>query len=536
MGVPILQLFGYSVVAFGLYGCDILNNMMLQTFLLDYALLSPTWVGLIGTVSQGVEIVSSILTGKLSDHTKSRYGKRRPWLLGGSILTSGAILCLFIIVPHKWSEAAKVIYYMGIVLWYSTVFPATTIPHQTLGAEIASDYDKRLRYGTWAMAMTFAGQLCLIVFLFLLFTFKVDEVVGGNVWLVLAAFPALTTLVFGIVSFCTIENSIDKEKSGTNIARNTCLKSIKIFSIPSFIITVLIFALVNQISSICLSLLPLYIKHTVGFGLDTFSQLAIVMSGSTVLTIYALHFFGRYFEKNTLLNFGCILGCIAYLGFFFIPGEEETTQLWTRYWVFPLSALAGVASAITYSLPGTMMADVTDVAFLRFKSKQEGFMFSVMETIQSIIQAVAGFLIGLRLDAVGYVSTGEQPAQVKLELRFLFCTIPIAVYLVVWLLGVCYPITRKRHCKILEDIRQLDDVDLTDDTGFFALSPVSIVGNLDYFDDDEIMRLKKSKYNLIQHQSSRNLQALPPTEDNHENTAIYEEKIESDDDNEENNQ
>lgn len=50
-----------------------------------------------------------------------------------------------------------------------------------------------------------------------------------------------------------------------------------------------------------------------------------------------------------------------------------------------------------------MMADVTDVALLRYKAKQEGIMFSSMETFQSIIQALVGFLVFWRLDNIGMV-------------------------------------------------------------------------------------------------------------------------------------
>jgi len=164
-------------------GCDMLNNMMLQTFLLDYALLSATAVGGIGTLSQIVEIVFSILIGKFSDKTKSKFGRRRPWILAGSILTSGAIVCLFYIVPDDWSENARIGYYVGIMIWFSITFPATTIPYETLGAELSADFNDRSDLTTWATAMSNGGQLLVIVFLFLLFTFKVMlfwEIVCGS--------------------------------------------------------------------------------------------------------------------------------------------------------------------------------------------------------------------------------------------------------------------------------------------------------------------------------------------------------------------
>jgi len=206
-------------------------------------------------------------------------------------------------------------------------------------------------------------------------------------------------------------------------------------------------------------------------------------------------------KKKTILNFGCILGIIAYLGFFFVPGSDETTHTWTRYWIFPLAGLSGVSGAITFTLPGNMMADVTDEAFFRFHSRQEGFMFSMMETIQSVIQAVGGILIGLRLDAVGYAESGEQSDLVKLELRYLFCTIPLAVYLLVWLLGAFYPINRAKHLDILEKIRSLNNIEI-EDTGFFAGSRSAGMAKINHLDNTKTCTLKKSQFALIQQKQS----------------------------------
>jgi len=65
--------------------------------------------------------------------------------------------------------------------------------------------------------------------------------------------------------------------------------------------------------------------------------------------------------------------------------------------------LAGFTNALIFTIPNSMMADVTDVALLRSKAKQEGIMFSSMETLQSIIQAAVGFVVFWRLDQIGMV-------------------------------------------------------------------------------------------------------------------------------------
>jgi len=123
--------------------------------------------------------------------------------------------------------------------------------------------------------------------------------------------------------------------------------------------------------------------------------------------------------------------------------------------VFGLAGLSGITNALAFTIPNAMMADVTDVAMLRNKAKHEGLMFSSMEMLQSLVQALTGFLIGYRLDEIGYVNAGTQPEQVKSELRFYFSAVPVIAFAIVWLLAAAYPVNRKRHKKVLQGIRYI---------------------------------------------------------------------------------
>jgi hypothetical protein len=104
-----------------------------------------------------------------------------------------------------------------------------------------------------------------------------------------------------------------------------------------------------------------------------------------------------------------------------------------------------------------MMSDVTDEALLLMHEKHEGMMFSLMETLQSFLQASTMWVIGLILDRYGYTQTGaQQPYDVRQIIRYMFCFVPLVSFGVVWLLSFLYPITREKHKIILKRIRQLE--------------------------------------------------------------------------------
>lgn len=157
-----------------------------------------------------------------------------------------------------------------------------------------------------------------------------------------------------------------------------------------------------------------------------------------------------------------------------------------------------------------MMADVTDLALLKFKAKQEGAMYSAMETLQSIAQAATGFAVNWRLDELGYVNDGTQPAEVQIYLRYYFCCIPAGVYILVWLLSLLYTLDRKKHRKILKDIqysgnlmllilipiRKLrEEIDVTGDILGSSINTASL--NMDIWEPQGTVRLQREKTKLV---------------------------------------
>jgi len=102
-----------------------------------------------------------------------------------------------------------------------------------------------------------------------------------------------------------------------------------------------------------------------------------------------------------------------------------------------------------------MMSDVTDVSLVKTKTKQEGFMYSMMETIQSIFQAAIIYVMSLILDNEGYSdSAPTQPLNVQWALRNICCALPSIGLLMIWLLGTIYPLNRAKHAKYVSQLKK----------------------------------------------------------------------------------
>jgi len=104
---------------------------------------------------------------------------------------------------------------------------------------------------------------------------------------------------------------------------------IGLFTLGPFVLVVTIFALCGLTQSVTMSLFPLYVVHVLGFGLDTVSQVMIVMIAITVITTFFLSRLGHRFEKKTILGFGCITGMLTYSFYFWIPGASSSEGIYS---------------------------------------------------------------------------------------------------------------------------------------------------------------------------------------------------------------
>eukprot|EP01129_Flabellula_baltica_P010838 TRINITY_DN4634_c0_g1_i1.p1 TRINITY_DN4634_c0_g1~~TRINITY_DN4634_c0_g1_i1.p1 ORF type:complete len:543 (-),score=77.76 TRINITY_DN4634_c0_g1_i1:48-1676(-) len=510
--VSCCTLTSYAAVSLGIYANDLCYGSYLTVYLLDYAKVAPIIAGIILAAGEITEVIASFLIGQLSDSTKSEWGPRRPWILAGSILGPIFLTMTFVIPPEWFSEELKVVYYFVAVILTSFSYSVVSIPHQALGPELTESYNERLKVSSTRSIFSFIGMLSLAVYGFILFNViysLIPETLLDWVWVILAAFPSFTTLLFGIICVAVVTRTVDTEN--LNLADSATLGTTfcSLLGLVEFDLVVIIFSLAGLIQYMSLSMLAIFTVHVLGFPLSIFTISQIVMMAFTVLTVFILKGIAKQYEKRTIMAFGCVFGAFTYIALFYIPGVGTEYDM-MRYGIFPIAGFMGVTNAIIFTIPNAMMGDVTDLSLFKHKRKQEGFMFSAMEILQSVIQASAAYLINYVLDTIGYVSEGEQPEDVKDAIRYLFCVIPVASLLIVWVLSALYPLNKKKHSDILRKIKKLgkkDELDLFGDTRQLTVSKVSNISGIINFETEEEEKLAKKTKKVLS-KSSKNLHTL----------------------------
>ena len=154
--VPVKQKLAYGLGTFhDMWGHWLYPSIAYPVFNI-YLGLSPGLVGLALMLQRLFDAASDPFFGWISDNTRSRWGRRRPYLLVGGILAGIGLPFLFAVSKgwgtahfHLWIRDTHISYYFWFMLAslaiYIPMMSSFNMPFQSLGAELTPDYHERTR-------------------------------------------------------------------------------------------------------------------------------------------------------------------------------------------------------------------------------------------------------------------------------------------------------------------------------------------------------------------------------------------------------
>ena len=189
--VPIKEKFAYGIGDFAInisYGAI---GFYFVFFLTDVAGVPASWAGSIFLIARVWDAITDYAMGMISDKTKSRFGRRRPYILFGSI-PFGLMFALLWIVPFE-SDLFLFIYYVSITILFNTAFTVVAIPYNSMLPELSQNYDERTSISGFKMGLSFVGTLLAAAGTMVI----IDIIFPGNKTYQ-QSFPIMG-LVFGII-------------------------------------------------------------------------------------------------------------------------------------------------------------------------------------------------------------------------------------------------------------------------------------------------------------------------------------------------
>lgn len=156
--VPTSLLVGFSLGSLGTGIFSITPSVLLLYFMTDILGIAAGLAAVALAVPRFWDIVMDPLVGALSDRTRSRWGRRLPYLLVGAILMSLSFVFLFS-VPEGLSVDGRFWYVLVIFIVSSTAYSIFAVPYITMPAEMSEVPEERTRIMAYRIGFALAGLL-----------------------------------------------------------------------------------------------------------------------------------------------------------------------------------------------------------------------------------------------------------------------------------------------------------------------------------------------------------------------------------------
>jgi len=427
-----------------LYGSGDLGFSMTSTiigayfviYLTDVVGVSPAVAALAIFVGSTWDYINDPIVGYLSDRTRSRWGRRRPFLLFGALPLILAFTLMWWRPPIN-GQLALGIYYAIIYALYDTVATFVYMPYYALTPELTSNYDERTELTTTRMFFSILGSLAAFpVPLLIVDGFHPDH--AGRVLLMGAVFGVASALPLWMVFFGTRERPefMQQEPTGIRQAARAAWKN------RPFVFGLVIFLFTWVTISIIQLILLYYVKYVV----QREAQSDLIMATIFVVAMIALPFW-QWLSHRLNKRLAYIAG-IAFLIAVLLTLASLTPATGLTL-ILVLCVLAGIGVASAHVLPWSIIPDAIEYGEWQTGERHEGIFYSLITLAQKIAVSIALPLALLVLNASGYLAnSATQPASAVRGIRIIAGPIPAILLGLGILFAALYPLGRENYSEI----------------------------------------------------------------------------------------
>jgi GPH family glycoside/pentoside/hexuronide:cation symporter len=426
-----------------------------------YLGIEPWLVGLALTLIRVWDAIVDPVVGWLSDNLRSKYGRRRPFILIAGILSGLLLPILFLISPSwvgiKFLGLSVVFWYMIFsTMFYIPIISAFTVPYYSLGAEMTPDYEERtsiMAYRSMAQKVSELGNFYALRFTNLAW-FLIPGTGQKNTLLGIQVYTAILGVVMAIfaiiIFFKTKERYYDKVvvkvKERISILSGFG-ETLRNKSFRQMIIMGGAFTLgTSMVGSLGYYATVFYVSagdKIIGDNWQFWMGVAFMVGGLIGVPLHA--FLAHHIGKRHAAVVACCIGICGYGGswFLYTPAIQWLQTI--------ASGLMGMCAASLWMLHSSIGADIIDDDELNTHERREGSFTACASYILKLGNSLGYYFSGLILTWVGFTwKLKVQAPETILGIRASLASLPIAGLVVAIIFVMRVPLTKQK----VEEIRR----------------------------------------------------------------------------------
>jgi len=421
---------------------DISNNIFIVTtgmyllfFMTNVVGINPALAGTMLLFPKLWDVVSDPIMGAISDVTRSRFGRRRVYLLYGAVPFG---ICFFILffVPGFQTEFANALQISLLFALGCTAFTVVNVPYASMVPEMSDDYNERLSIVSFRMFFASIGALLAGGLTMTLVTAGGG---GADGFRYMGGIFGLAIIVSCLWCFFGTRKapSLPPHKETPPIK-----EQIKIAA-RNYPFTVLMTSYFLQALAIGVMMAGFvyYVKYAMALPETAMNIAFPIFMVTGVIFIPVWLAVGKRLGKIKSYYIGLAIFTVS-MGSLFFTSASQLLIFYAQVFV------AGIGFSSFQLFPFSMLPDTIECDQIQSGMRREGIFSGMWSAGQKIAYSVGPPIVGFALALSGFVVDGVQPESVATGVRIIFCLFPAAMILLSFLPFSKYKLTEEEFEKV----------------------------------------------------------------------------------------
>lgn len=421
------QLVLFGLPEFAVYLAVIPVSLYLPLFYSRDLGLDITLIGLLLMAARISDVITDPLIGALSDRTRSRFGRRKPWMAAGVPLMMVATWQLF--APSGAVGNVHLLVW-SMLLWFG--WTMINIPYYAWGAELSDDFDERTRITGWRQFFGYTGNLSVLVVPVVAAQVTGYGAVASEALVIISAMAlVLLPLLVGTTVWKLPERTL------VTATPQPILRNLDIMRRNgSFLVLFAGFTLMSLGTTMIGALFMLFTT----FAMELERHAQPILLAYFAVNIVGLPFWvwlsHRIGKRETWMIGTGIMAFATPAYLLLAPGDIVPFVL--------ITAVIGFAGGNYLALSTSMKADVIELAARRSRDNIAGAYMAVWSLGSKTTQALA---VGIALPVLGLFGFDPRaengPAEID-ALRYSIALLPPLTYVLAIAIILRYPVSKSR--------------------------------------------------------------------------------------------
>jgi len=426
--LPVPAYFGYGV---GQVGGQILRDtpaLILPIYMTTVLGMEAALAGLVIIIAKFWVVAADPVAGIISDRTETRWGRRRPFILGGGLLAAVCFIMLFV-VPDIQTQMVLFLYMTAVYLLLNTGYSLFAVPYLTMASEMSDNPDERTTIMSFRNAFLAVGLIVAGAFAPKIVAYVTQDLGGTpregyeRMGWILGAIIALST-VWVFAGTARASGGAAGEKSVSLVEQVRIAWANKPF-------VVLITANIVQYISAGIGYAGGFFFMAYGIGLDfeVYNVIAvwiIIISVASIAAMPILVWAAARYGKMRVYKWCLVLYALSIQPYWFATPDS--------LWIVWLIAVAiGLFNGGFILMSFSVLTDTVTYDRIRSGISREGALSSIYSAVDKVGNAVGSAIFLAVLSIIGFVESAdgsfpEQTEEVRRWIMIFYIVVPALLH------------------------------------------------------------------------------------------------------------